>query len=62
MSKKVFTWLKFSTEVCVNIMDWINNLKFKNMEHEWRKQSLFLQAQKMLFSRRVTLITIPINK
>ena len=62
MSKKVFTWLKFSTEVYLNIMDWINNLKFKNMEHEWRKQSLFLQAHKMLLSRQITLITIPINK
>ena len=37
MSKKVFIWLKFSTEVCLSIMDWINNLKFKNMEDEWSK-------------------------
>ena len=37
MSKKIFTWLKFSAEVCFNIMDWINNLEFKNMECECRK-------------------------
>ena len=37
MSKKFVTWLKFFTEVCSNIMDWINNLKFENNEHEWRK-------------------------
>ena len=62
MRKKVLKWLKFSTEVCLNIMDWIKNLKFRNMEHEWRKQSLLLQAHKMLFSRQITLVTIPINK
>ena len=58
MSKKVFKWLKFSTEVYLII----DNLKFKNMEHKWRKYSLFLQAHKMLFSRQITLITILINK
>ena len=62
MNTKVFTWLTFSTEVCFNIMDWIKNLKFKNIEHEWRKHSLFFQAHKMLFSRQITLITIYINK
>ena len=62
MSKKVITWLKFSTEVCLSSVDWINNLKYKNMEHEWRKQSLFLQVYKMLLSRQITLITILIDK
>ena len=38
MSKKVLTWLKnFSTEVCLNIIDWINNLKFKNVKHVWKR-------------------------
>ena len=37
MGKKIITWLTFSTEMCFNIMDWINNLEFKNMEHECRK-------------------------
>ena len=32
MNKKVFTWLKFSSDVCLSIMDWINNLKFKTMK------------------------------
>ena len=35
MSKKSLYMVKI--EVCLNIMDWINNLKFKNMGHEWRK-------------------------
>ena len=52
MSKKVFAWLKFSTKVCVNIMYWINNLKFKNMEHQWS----------LLFSRQITLTTTSVNK
>ena len=34
MSKKVFSWLKFSAEVFLNIIDWISNLKFKNIEDE----------------------------
>ena len=62
MSKKLFTWLKFSTEGCLNIVDLINNLEFKNMEHEWKKYSLFLQAYKMLLCRQITLITISIDK
>ena len=37
MSKKVFTWLKISSEVYLIIIDWIKKLKFKNMEHEWKK-------------------------
>ena len=45
MSKKFFTWFKFFYR---GVIDWINNLKFKNMENGWRK-SLLLQAHKMLF-------------
>ena len=54
MSKNVFTLLKFSTEVCINIMDWINNLKFENMEHEWRIVFVFASSEDALFSSNNT--------
>ena len=57
MSKKVFTWIKFSTEVCHNIMDWINSLKFKDMDiWTYVKETVFVFAgsQDGLFSSNDT--------
>ena len=47
--KNYFLWLKFSAEVCLNIMDWIHHSKFKNTEHEWINSICFCKLTRYYF-------------